>query len=113
MNKKIVNRASNGKALKNNSGIANAFDMFSSNQFSIFRLARSHIPAHPVALTQASHAGTSESVREERKKNRIRNPPNTMLKVMIHSVRDEKDTRTGFWPFFLDQYHQPYTLITK
>ena len=42
--------------------MANAFDIFSNIQFSTFLLASSHIPAHAVALTQASQTGTEEGV---------------------------------------------------
>ena len=51
------------KCLYNSNGIANALEMFSSTQFSIFLLESSHMPAHAVALTQASQRGTVDEVK--------------------------------------------------
>ena len=71
------------------------------------------MPAHPVALTQASQAGTCESVNDVRNKNKMTDPPKVMASVTYHSDRVEKVTAMGALFLFVDQYHQPYTLITK
>ena len=81
--------------------MAKALDMLSKSQFSILRRANSHIPAQPVALTQASQAGTSESVKKVRNKNKITDPPNVIASVMYHSDRVENVTVTGRYSFLL------------
>ena len=62
-NKNKVSAAYNGSCLYNSKGMAKALLMLSKIQFSIFRLASSHIPAHAVALTHESASGTVESVK--------------------------------------------------
>lgn len=61
-NKKVVKQAINGNFLWNSNGIATRFEILRKIQFSILRLAKSHIPAHAVEETNASSKGTSESV---------------------------------------------------
>lgn len=63
--------------------------MFSQTQFSIFRLASSHMPAHAVALTHASQAGTVESVKCRNVWYSSGKPRATIKSVMIQCCLSE------------------------
>ena len=87
INRKMVNAAYNGNCLYKSSGMANAFDIFSNIQFSIFLLASSHMPAQAVALTHASQTGTVEGVKYFNNKYRKMLPPTTIPPTIPHSFR--------------------------
>lgn len=59
INRNTLKHAMSGKCLYTNSGIAKILETLSNNQFSTLRLANNHMPAHAVADTHASHAGTA------------------------------------------------------
>ena len=65
--------------------MAKRLEILSSIQFSIFRFASSHIPAHAVALIQASAKGTVDGVKYFNIKDRSPNPNATMRITIIHS----------------------------
>ena len=67
--------------------MAKAFEILSSIQFSILRLASSHIPAHAVALIQASQKGTVDEVKLFSVKASIIKLPNIIHIAMVHSLR--------------------------
>ncbi len=75
--------------------MANALEMLSKIQFSTFRLAKSHVPAQAVELTQASHAGTVEGVNAINAKYSTAQPPNMIIKEIIHSRLFANLTVTG------------------
>lgn len=62
MNKNKVSAAKSGNCLYTRRGMANKLEIFNTIQFSIFRLDSSHMPAHAVALTQASQTGTVDGL---------------------------------------------------
>ena len=63
-------------------GIAKRLDRLSNSQFSTFLRASNHIPAQAVAATQASQAGTLESVYPSRTKYMSSQPGNTIAVAM-------------------------------
>src|ERR1035438_5582709 len=105
--KKTVSRANKGRCLKNNNGIAKALEMFSNTQFSIFRLASSHMPAHAVELTHASQYGTVEVVNLASSSASTAKLMDVIMITVSHSSGSHADIFTCGWSFFFAQSPQP------
>ena len=63
MKKNAVSSENKIKSLCHSKGIATMFETLRKIQFSIFRRAKSHIPAQATDDTKASKIGTSELVK--------------------------------------------------
>src|SRR6267154_271410 len=103
MNRNNVSSANTYNSFWNNSGMANAFDTFSKIQFSTFRRASNHMPAHAVALTPASQRGTVEGVNAFNVAKRINQPPIVIEPVTIQSKRSANVIFSGALFFFVIQ----------
>src|SRR6267154_4005964 len=103
MNRNNVSSANTYNSFWNSNGIANAFDTFSKIQFSTFRRASIHMPAHAVALTHASQRGTVEGVNALKVAKRINQPPTVIKPVIIQSERCANVIFRGALFFFVSQ----------
>src|SRR5690606_8884597 len=107
INKNNVNAANKYNSLYTKSGMANALLILSNIQFSIFRLANNHIPAHAVDDTQASQTGTSESVKWVSDKDRMKKPTTTIASTIPHSLALHLVIGCSFASLWVFQYHHP------
>lgn len=91
INKNTDNAANKYRPLWICRGMTKRLLILSKIQFSIFRFANSHIPAQAVELTHASQYGTSESVKLNNKKLRIKKPNIEIARIILHSLRSQVD----------------------